>query len=669
MKLVRKMLVTLMGLSFCASFSEAYITDAQINQDNFSVEESRNFNFVSQDGLSTTVMSTAQVSEQFDCPPLFSNSPYDDIINSIEGLQNSINIFPKCSADDRAGDQMTKSSSDLRQKIIMAKSLQEKGEIRKLGISVDDILSSATKLQDVISKVSTSSAGDCYKSEDSKKLIFALNDTFQSIAPLALEVAAKNPSLAAVVAPYLPLVAGAQAISKGLSVLELAMKYVPTLDMSVAENRVAVLKNTCAFMKVYNKVEFLTLDRASRLKKINQDFDLKIKISREIKKSVIESLGNLTLSSNPVDAEVVRVKSNVEKYQQLLGKAADELAYSNSNPSKIALCSVVKTLYALKLSQNVMGDMTKLAGVLQKSDQIAFKKTKLEEFEIEINKPNTLKQTDLCADVGQEWIQAQKESIAEIKLLLNDYDSSMQVSAQESAAKIKISREDKKTADLIANKAKLNIFADLSVFEPGELGKRMRGMPKYLFNGPDGSWFTKLKKNGPVYDLLHDNETSFQMALDVFNNQLNYFKGFEQTMTSKDEAKSISKSSLQVNDHYKLLSQNMNELTHFSSLYLPRGSYEFNQFCARSKLAIKSYVEATDHLISSEYLCKMIDPVLKEASVSMWLKRYCQNSKGLVTNSDVKAGYKELARPLFVKNGPKFQIELIMQKYDQLNCD
>ena len=115
--------------------------------------------------------------------------------------------------------------------------------------------------------------------------------------------------------------------------------------------------------------------------------------------------------------------------------------------------------------------------------------------------------------------------------------------------------------------------------------------------------------------------------------------------------------------------QNLNQLPHLSTKYAPVGSYEHRKLCDSSKLAIKAYVEATDQLISSEYLCKMIDPVLKEVDVSMWLKRYCQNSKGLVTNTDVKAGYKQLARPLFVKNGPKDQIELVMKKYDQLNCD
>lgn len=660
---LKKFILVSMTLSWSAVATAEDL--GRVDQRNFSVEETRQFTSYG-DSSSTLKMSVAQVPDEFECP-LFSNSPYQDILTALDSLQTSINVFPKCGTSDKANELMSTSSVDLRRKILEAQDQQAKGETKKLGLSADQILSGANRLQDLISKVSTE--GDCYKSQESKNLIFSINDAFQSIAPLALDFAAQNPTLAPILAKSLPMVAGAKAVSKGISVLESALKYVPTLDMSVSENRMAVIKNTCSFMKLYNKVEYLTLDRASRLEKINRDFDTKINASRMIKKSVLESLGVMTLASNPTDAEIIQIKDRSDKYQNLLVRAADELGAQSKN-SAIGSCSVIKTIYSMKTASGILSDMSRLALLLQKEDQIAFKKTKLEEYEAVMNRPDSLRDVSNCAELGQEWLMAQKEGLAELKSILLEYESQNQGTAQQSVAKIKISREEKKTADLQANKAKLNIFADLSVFEPGELEKRMRGMPKYLFNGPDGNWFAKLRKNGPVYDLLHDNEVSFEGAMDRYRKAVmtllnfEYMRILDETMKVKPQA-GVARGDVALRRY----TQEGSSFKHLSTQFAKPGSYEHRELCNKSKLAIKAYVEATDHLLSSEYLCKMIEPVLKEQEVSMWLRRYCQDSKGLVTSSDVKAGYKELARPLFTKGGPKQQIEAIMQKFDKLECD
>lgn len=662
-----KLIVTfLIGLSFALVATAKKDKTSQVDEANFSVEETRNFtaSYGSEDSA-VLKMSLAQVPDEFECP-LFSNSPYKDILAALDGLQASINVFPKCGGNEKTNDLMSLSSVELRQKILDAQSQQEKGETRKLGLSAEQILSSATKLQDLISKVTGSSETDCYKSDESKKLIFSINDTFQSIAPLALDFAAKNPTLGPILAQYLPVVAGAKAVSKGISVLESALKFMPTIDIDDPETRVNVIKNTCSFMKLYNKIEYITLDRASRLKKINRDFDAKIKISREIKRTVIEAMGGMMLSTSPIDAEIIKVKERFEKYQNFLGKASDELG--NGKSSEIGTCSVIKTVFAAKTSIGLLEDMVKLANLLQKQDQIAFKKTKLEEYEHEMKKPDSLKETSTCAELGQEWLMAQKEALNEVKLIISAYDGATQNTAQQSVAKIKISREDRKTAELQADKAKLNIFADLSVFEPGELERRMREMPKYLFNGPDGKITSYIYKNGPVYDLLQDYERSFKLALGRFKTSANALLGFEYQMFVMENLNKSLTSGHAIDPVLQKYAEEGTDFPHLTTRFVSVGSIEHRELCNNAKLAIKAYVETTDHLLSSEYLCKMIEPVLKEPKVSVWLRRYCQDSKGLVTNVDVKAGYKELSRPLFVEKGPKHQVEMIMHRYDELEC-
>ncbi|MFZ3230606.1 MAG: hypothetical protein WA160_10415 [Pseudobdellovibrio sp.] len=662
-----------LALGFLLLVKTTYAAE-NISNENFSVIETRNFAIPqNENSLSAARMTVAVVPEDFDCP-LFSNSPYKDVLNAIDGLQSAINIFPKCDSQGATStDAMTSVSSKLRQSIVEAKESQDSGETKKLGLSAEKILTMSAQLQDVLIRASAKSKANskCYESEESRNLIFSMNTAFQSIAPVALDMIAKNPALTTSLAPYLPAVAGAQAVSKGISVLEMAMKQSVTLDMGIQDNREAVIRNTCSFMKVYNKMEYLTLDRALKMTKMNIEFDEKIKISQKNKTVLLNSLSLdvLQLNSDPDSAKVLKIKDHFEEYQKLFGRASDELVLqSGKNASAIGICSVIKTVKNTNLSGKIHADLIGLADLLNKADQIAFKITKFEDFDKELNKSDTMKDVEVCASVGVLWIDAQKEALVELKSLIEAFDSNSQKTSSSLSSEVKIAREDKKTMDLQSNKKKLNLFTDLSVFEPGEVAKRMRGMPKYLFNGPEGgSTFDKIFKKhaaGPVYDLIQDNEKSFKAAFKKFTEQVFYIKAYERVQFSKEP---FGKFPFQIEKQvsfYKEREKYASSLKHMSTKYYEIGSYEQKDLCAKSKLAIKAYVDLTDYLISNEYLCKMIGPVLKEPEVSVELRQYCQNSKG-----DVLAGYKELARPLFVEMGPKTQIELIMQKYDTLSCE
>ncbi len=633
-----------------------------VDDADFSVTETRNFTSSDDKNVSSIVMKTADVPEEFQCP-IFSNSPYSDILTAIDSLQNSINVFPKCGEADKSNDLMSASSEDLRKQILTAQSMQNSGDTKKLGISAQGILSSVTKLQDLIGKVSTSSETDCYKSEKSKSLIFSINDTFQSIAPLAIDFATKNPTLAPMLAPYLPAVAGAKAISKGISILESALAYAATLDMSIAENRMSVIKNTCAYVKLYRKIEYLNMGRALGLKKINEDFQSKINKSIEIQKAVANS-DNRFNSTSPKDIKIAEIQKRSIDFEIKLDRANAELANKKMSDTDLSTCSVVRTVYAMKISGKILADLSELGQIMTKEDQVSFKKTNLESFEAEMNEGQTLKDKSACAKVGQDWLQAQTEALAETKSLLVDYNEQLQMSSTQFQNKMIQSREKKKEADYNAEKNKLKLFYDLSVFEPGEVEKRMRGMPKYLFNGTEGNWYTKLKKNGPIYDLLQNNEDSFQAAMNRFKTNIGKLLNFEYQMFRRDAKGAVpSPASL------KAFAFEKNNFAHLTTSYIKKGSDDFRDLCAISSLAITDYVAATDHLVSSEAMCEMIRPVLKEAEVSDTLRKYCQSSRSALTNKPLRPGYVELARTLYGMGGPKEQVEALIQKRNALACD
>lgn len=629
-------------------------------------------------------MGFAQVPANFECP-LFSNSPYQDILGALDNLQSAIQLYPDCNSDQRV-KAVKEDGAEIQKQLQMAQKAQETvGGAAVDPKSIETLIDKAVAFQNRLSDLSAN-PGTCYQSRDPMKVMFSINDTFQSIAPLALDFATKNPGISS---RLLPVLTGAQAISSGIATLQKVLQNTITLDMKDPNNRRATIKNTCQFMKIYNRIEYLQLAEAGDLlAKINKDFEAQIKpqVAKTgfLSKAIAQNKVNMT----DEEKSLLTIEDSVKKNMGMVQEAIREIEADDSLPS---VCRVMQTLIRKGIVKSINVDMMKTGGIVSQQEM-------LKNVEAEL----VFKRDKLTGLETQAQIACARFNKADLKDIRKTVESALQRTLEliaryrdlqkQSVEAVRVSRDRKemektetKVRNLVENKQKLSKFTELagSDFEPSETFKTINELPKILFNGPSkftfyGSDHTfaldsdfwsaqvgqakigKLKKNGPVYDLLMDDKLWFENALKDYRANLKIIQKFEQTFFEAEHRLAVfsyqHNNQKQVIQYYAQLAEAKKTLPHIDLRLLPKGSLERKEVCDGATQAIKKYFEATKHIGASQYLCKMIDPALKDQTVSATLKDYCQNPNG---------GYREEIRKLLTN---KNEVEVVMDRFVELQC-
>ncbi len=573
-------------------------------------------------------MATADVSEEFDCP-LFSNSPYADILKSINSLESAIQLFPTCKEDGhlKASIQMGK---DIKDRVIAIRQSLEGGKGLTSSQAVEDVLGQSAQFQELLVNMSQSSE-PCYKDPKSRSLIFKINDALQSISPLAMEIVTKMPGLNS---NLLPVVAGSGALVQGISTLEKVLEESATLDVSNSkqgsENRIALIKNTCQFMKVYNKVDYLQMNRAERSQKIHQEYHTQMQPIQEEKKSLLDILDNSKPKTSPEAQQVAQIKVINLKMKKSYESAKEEF---NSSSSEIGICAAAKTLASISKEANILVNFQKLTKLSKSQELAQFKINKYNEFYSRIYQNQ--RDAKACATDAKDWIASVGELVAESERMIEKFEKDNSSGLDYIIAADKLAVQASKAAGVSSDHIKKQKFVEISVFEPSEISKRMRSMPRYLFNGPDGGlggyvpngpWKKYFFKNGPVFDFLKNNESQFTEIMAIFN------KNFAVIMKAEDQRihKLVPRfdRNADIIKFYQLREAARIELSTLNYKTYPKGSSAHQEICDKVKMTVKSYQEAKDMLASSHYMCQMIDPVLKEEGVSIPLKNYCRTNSG-----------------------------------------
>ena len=673
--------------------------------------------------LNMSAVSFSSESE-YDCP-LFSNSPYTDVLSAIKKVQSAVQTLPDC-----VGNELKKNTvqmaATLQEQIENAKSMKDSGDQSKFEKSVGQVLKNSDALINafILIKDQISAPGSgCYKDttpQVSSQGIFAVNQAFQSMAPLALDFVAKNPGLSSIIEPFLPQLAGAKAISNGLSLLELVISdFNKDFDLSKSDNRINIIQNTCSFMKLYRKSELLMSDRANRMSAITSDFESRIQSARVRKENLIMSTG-IVEAVNMQDTYVDSAKKDLKKVSTELSarlsvyqKSDDAGVVSNKLDGAgvnlpvgiknlIEQCLAVSDLVKSKTADRLNGTLAKLAwaynidGSGVQANEISVFKSKrfvLDKLSIstlssvpkkEISVKTTEKELQLCARSGKDWMQAQVEVIDASFTLIKFYDSKLKIKDSESKTPVqdKIKKEDEKISNLEENKEKFDYFAKLARnAASAEFEKSYHRIPRFLFNGPDkfqiGSYSIKTS-NGPVYELIKNTEAYFDEFSRRFSKNIMFLKKFEIKKFHEIEYYGMSPEILMADNKY-LNEQidSLQTLKHVSLQYLDKSSLEYQNICDAMNLAKRNYISMIDQLLSNASMCQMIYPVLKEEDVSPKLKSYCRPTEKNVFYSVISSGknfenmpgYLKKTEAVLVKGGPRDLFGVVMAKLKELGCE
>ncbi len=702
------------------TISAPLITQAQsireVKHKELSVESTREFSGTKGHTSIARKMNLFEMPEEFQCP-LFSDSPYMDVLSAVDKMQIQLNtVFPGC--ENKANnDQLSAQAGQIRKQIFEAQKLQSQGQSYKLNLTTNSIIQMTQQLQQSLFAISKSQTRVCYKdNQQFRNVIFSMNETFQSLAPIVLDFVKNNPALAATMGPTLKILAGFDNISKGLVMIEQVAKDSVMFDMTIPENRINTIKNTCQFMKLYRRVQYLRLSQLGQVQSVHADFQNKIgmmnskleKIKNDsvikFKDAAFDSSGmNISVSTDPVFDLFEAVSKNINTETNRVQKALADIdsAKEQYNLPLIPQCQTVLSIRKNTLFNQTISDISKFSVHFGSSNVIESMIENLKSYDEEFRLVDKNKDKKTCVQMGQDWLKTANQILFEGQKLVSKYEISMSELNGEKfvSEQKKISQKEKQIQNEKSNYESLKTLINVAAFESAELEKNFRNMHRYLFKGPDMNEIqascdqnTKSKDNcstakikamyqwyrndGPVYELLTNDKLYFDEELGKVVGAIQSVLSFEQRVTQKEYNGKIPSAQKEFD---KYIARTY-ELAHVSTKYLVKNSAEHANICRQSNLALNSYLKATGYLANSESLCNMIYPALDaETNISKALLSYCQPVNGkmsgiqhliirLVGSQAAKNTSVDVYQNNF-KYSIKTMVDQLIQKYDDLGCE
>lgn len=686
-----------------------------------SVDSTRDFS------QETSQTSIAQKMVLFDMPeeyrcPLFSNSPYSEILGAIDQMQSELNkVFPQCE-NKAMNDQMSRQSGQLRDKIMEVQKLVESGQVYKLNSVTQSALAIAQQLQQTLSSAAQAQTKVCYRSNQNfRNVIFSMNETFQALAPVVLDFVKSNPLLAQSMGPTLKILTGAEQISKGIGLIEQIAKDSVMFDMTDKDNRVNTIKNVCQFMKLYRRVQYLRLSKLEQTRKMQSEFQKKIEVMNQnlsimksqadsssvgasAKQSNMSSQGPqlFSINTDPTFDLYQTIQSNLNNESQRVQKALSdlEMAKEQLNNPLITQCQTVHLVRKQNSLRRLMADVVDFDRQFGVSSDIERLSISLNEYMRELDETEKSKDKSQCVSLGQDWLKLVSQMLIESRKKIASYEVELsQLNGDQFVfAKKRIALKEKEIQNEKSNYESLKTLVNIAAFESAELEKRFKDMHRYLFKGPD---FNEIKasceeketsdkcsvgtikaayqwyrNNGPVYELLKNDEQFFDLEYNKVQDAIRQILYFEQGQVTRENGGKAPQTQAQ----FEKFILKTYELSHLNNQVLPIGSNGQIQMCRQANIAINSYMKATEYLASSESLCNMIYPALDaETNISQQLLAYCQpvgSSTSKIQSQIMKmVGFKKATdTKSFVyqsttSNSMKAFVDKLIQKYQDMNCE
>jgi len=686
-----------------------------------SVDSTRDF---SQETSQTSIaqkMVLFDVPEEYRCP-LFSNSPYSEILGAIDQMQSELNkVFPQCE-NKAMNDQMSRQSGQLRDKIMEVQKLVESGQVYKLNSATQSALAIAQQLQQTLSSAAQAQTKVCYRSNQNfRNVIFSMNETFQALAPVVLDFVKSNPLLAQSMGPTLKILTGAEQISKGIGLIEQIAKDSVMFDMTDKDNRVNTIKNVCQFMKLYRRVQYLRLSKLEQTRKMQSEFQKKIEVMNQnlsimksqadsssvgasAKQSNMYSQGPqlFSINTDPTFDLYQTIQSNLNNESQRVQKALSdlEMAKEQLNNPLITQCQTVHLVRKQNSLRRLMADVVDFDRQFGVSSDIERLSISLNEYTRELDETEKSKDKSQCVSLGQDWLKLVSQMLIESRKKIASYEVELsQLNGDQFVfAKKRIALKEKEIQNEKSNYESLKTLVNIAAFESAELEKRFKDMHRYLFKGPD---FNEIKasceeketsdkcsvgtikaayqwyrNNGPVYELLKNDEQFFDLEYNKVQDAIRQILYFEQGQVTRENGGKAPQTQAQ----FEKFILKTYELSHLNNQVLPIGSNGQIQMCRQANIAINSYMKATEYLASSESLCNMIYPALDaETNISRQLLAYCQpvgSSTSKIQSQIMKmVGFKKATdSKSFVyqsttSNSMKAFVDKLIQKYQDMNCE
>ncbi len=664
-------------------------------------------------------MTAFEMPSEYNCP-LFSNSPYTDMLSSLDKMQENLNtVFPKCEGKANTM-KLNETSNELHKKVIEAQSLQKNGQTYRLAQTASSIVDLTRLLQQSLVTMSSVQTKACYRSPGQfRNVIFSINDTFQSLSPLIMDLATANPALTQTLGPALKIFAGADAISKGLALIEQIAKESVQFDMTDKDNRVNTVKNTCQFMKLYNRLMYLRLSRLGQVQSIHQKFQTEISDMNKKLGVVNANTKSLKLRmSIPADSPFFVDRSQTVQFstdkslelfeklkliipteQNLIQKTLAEFdqAKTEYNFPEITQCQLIKTSLKSITLKEFVSTLENFSKYTSKVADLKYDLDGLKDYERELTKVINEDNRALCTQLGQDWLRKMDRLFLVAREMTSVYEMELiELNGEEFLIKQKkIAKDVEKLKSVESDYKNLKTMLNYAAFESSEVEKRARGLHKYLFAGPDKvvsecigrekgqecsfvegvtgvakAFYQEYRNQGPVYELLLNNEKYFDESISKMTKAMSLIKRFEDQFLPQSVKVKAASLERKVWDQYiSARETHAARMAHLNEKYLAKGSASYTNICSQGKLVVSEYLKATNHMMSTFGMCQMIKNVLNEPEVSKRLKNYCLP---ISETKDSKLNQLRFqlagSNTLTFNRSPKAFVDLLLVRMETLGC-
>lgn len=623
-------------------------------------------------------MAAAKVPEAYSCP-LFDNRPHAELISAIDSLSKEVKASPECTGSPSA-KSLEDNGNAIKESIASLQKLMQMQDPSQVNVnSIDQTMTAALtavgNLGDIVNNNNFLNSKCGRQTMSTGKVLLALNDVINGLAPYALFAVSMNAALA----PALPFVIGGAVATSGISAIAKMIDQ-NTLDMTNPEHRKAVLQNTCQYTKVAKKVRFMQLAQSGKIEKITQELEKNVDLYNAKFAKPSGELANLLNYKNSSEKYLAAVGAQYMNDRADITTVEEQIQNNNDD---LMVCTLANELvnWASDGRTFPASAILNLDRATTQSDRT----TKLQALTLKTLHTNSMKRIadyaeksgeseaalKSCAQTGRSWIQGVRQAVNTTGSVVAKSRSDLEVQLSSNAdyrqwkAQYTLIETERTTIKRV-EKAMQQLSQDNSIIDRSELAQRMVNLKSGLF-GSRSSWgFGK----PPVLAWINHTKTMHDQAISGFEANMKALRAGSYSLTDAGLGKAFKMTPS--GGYYtdpKVQQESLKiskELGNFTLAQLPVGSRENEIACQQLESAWLDWSSAIDHIGAVQFFCDMIDGVLDvkmDSSVVVSCRGNAQlNGRGYVKSTVDQAKF------ILSSRGFQKEASLVSKKLKELQC-
>ncbi|WII72240.1 hypothetical protein QJS83_17390 [Bdellovibrio sp. 22V] len=623
-------------------------------------------------------MNAAKVPEAYSCP-LFDNRPHAELIAAIDSLNKEVKASPECTGSPSAkslednGKTIKESISALQ--TLMASQDAASVNTAQIEPTITAALTAVGNLGDIVNNNNFLNSKCGRQTMSTGKVLLALNDVINGLAPYALFAVSMNAALA----PALPFVIGGAVATSGISAIAKMIDQ-NTLDMTNPEHRKAVLQNTCQFTKVAKKVRFMQLAQSGKIDKITQELEQNVELynakfgtpSRELS-ALLKYKDTATKVTLAIENQMVNDRADLLTVETQIAQNSDDLMVCMLSNELVNWAQDGKTFPSsafLNLSAaTAQGDRAQKLQAVTMSTLHVNSMKKIASLAVKATEDESALKS--CANAGRSWLSGVRQAIAMTSSVVNkgkaDLESELSRSAEYRQWKVQYARiEVEKVTIKRVEKAMQELSKDNSIIDRSELAQRMVNLKAGLF-GSRSAWGFG---NPPVLAWIDHTKKMHDQAISAFITGMRALRNGSYSLTEagRGKATKYTISGMPYTDP-KVQTDSLKisqALGNFNLKNLEMGSREHEIACQQLESAWLDWSASIDHLGAVQFFCDMIDPVL-DVKMDSSVVNACRGMTQLNGTTYVKSVVNQ-AKDTLIRKGYQADANLVSQKLKALQC-